>query len=227
MSLLFGIPMLLVGIVLMVIGQKPVELANGLTNLHSGFFSPVMAFEFIRSPEEVTQFFNVPSPNAYRLEFLWVNSIDYLFMFFYATFLGFTGLGIAKETKVQVLWISVILGILVFGADMLENIIMQSIVSAHFEGKALTGSYFGNLYFFTWLKWGSLATIFLIFSGYFSSKKWFGKIISWIALFNFVIAIGAFFHRSLLNEIMGLTTMLTFVFIFIHNVRFKSTRLNQ
>jgi hypothetical protein len=94
-SLLFGFPMLLIGIVLMLIGNKAEN------NLPEGFFTPVIAFEFIHNAEEVTQFFNVASPNTYRIGFMLGNNIDYFFMFFYAAFLGFTGLGIIARNQAQ------------------------------------------------------------------------------------------------------------------------------
>jgi hypothetical protein len=214
-SLLFGFPMLLIGIVLMLIGNKAEN------NLPEGFFTPVIAFEFIHNAEEVTQFFNVTSPNTYRIGFMLGNNIDYFFMFFYAAFLGFTGLGIIRETKLKILWLPVALTVIIFLADLFENLTMGSIISLHFQNQTIAESYFGNLNFFTWLKWGSIAAVIFMFSSYFIRQNWLGKTIAIFALANLVIAIIAFLQRSVLNEVMGLLTVLLFTLIFVHHARFK------
>jgi hypothetical protein len=214
-SLLFGFPMLLIGIALMILGNKAEN------NLPEGFFTPVIAFEFIQSPAEVAAFFNVVSPNTYRIDFMLGNNIDYFFMFFYAAFLGFTGLGIIRETKMKILWLPVVLTIIIFLADLFENITMGSIISLHFQNQPISSSYFGNLNFFTWLKWGSIAAVIFMYSSYFIRQKWLGKSIAILAVINLFVAIAAFLHRSVLNEIMGLLTVLLFTLIFLHHARFK------
>ncbi len=218
-SLFFGVPMLLIGIVLMFINPS----AEG--NLVNGFFTPIYAFEFIQSPLEVSNYFKVGNPIQYRNDMMLGNNIDFLFMFFYSAFLGFTGLGMLKESKEKILWIPITLTIFMFFADLLENMTIASIISNHFSDLEITSSYFGNLKFFAWIKWGSIATVLLIYGGYFFQRNIFAKTIGAIALINFVVAAIAFFNRSIFNEIMGNLTVLLFLLVFIHNVSFKKNKL--
>lgn len=214
-SLLFGIPMLILGLVLMFTNPT----AEG--NLAEGFHTPIIAFEFIQSVPEVSKYFKVESPNGYRNAMMLGNNLDFLFMFFYSAFLGFTGLGILKQTKEKALWLPIMLTIVMFFADLLENMTIASIIANHFNGEVITASYFGNLKFFTWLKWGSIDAVILMYSSYFLQQKKLVKVIGVIAIINFLVAIAAFFHRSVLNEIMATMVILLFVMIFIHNVAFK------
>ncbi|MEZ5009006.1 MAG: hypothetical protein R2753_12715 [Chitinophagales bacterium] len=214
-SLLFGIPMLILGLILMFTNPT----AEG--NLAEGFFTPIIAFEFIQSVSEVSKYFEVESPNGYRNSMMLGNNLDFLFMFFYSAFLGFTGLGILKETKEKALWLPIMLTIVMFFADLLENMTIASIIANYFNGEDITASYFGNLKFFTWLKWGSIAAVILMYASYFLQRKKLVKVIGVVAIINFLVAIAAFFHRSVLNEIMATIVILLFVMIFIHNVAFK------
>lgn len=214
-SLWFGIPMVLVGIVLLFTNP----LAE--SNLVAGFVTPVVAFEFIQSFDEVAQFFQVENVNTYRNDMSLGNNIDFLFMFFYSVFLGFTGFGILKVTKTKALAFPIALSAVVFLGDLMENMTMASIISSYFEHQSIPQSLFGNLKFFTWLKWGSIATVLLIYAAYFAQQQKLGKAIAFFCMANFVAAIVAFFFRGTANEVMGATTLMSFVLILVHNIRFK------
>ncbi|MCB0501294.1 MAG: hypothetical protein KDC92_16805 [Bacteroidetes bacterium] len=220
-SLLFGIPMLIMGGILLFINPR------AEANLAEGFYTPIIAFEFIQSAVEVRNYFQVEFPNIYRNDMMLGNNLDFLFMFFYSAFLGFTGLGILKETKERALWLPIVLTIVMFFADLFENLTMASIITDHFNGKVIVPSYFGNLKFFTWLKWGSIAAVLLMYSGYFWQRNKWAKIIAVVAAINFAVAIAAFFHRSVLNEIMASMVILLFLMVFIHNVTFKTRMLQS
>jgi hypothetical protein len=215
-SLLFGIPMMATAIVLQVLNPSHAG------QMIEGFRTPVLAFEFMQNAAETAGLFDVENPGMYRNDFMWGNSVDYLFMFFYSVFLGFTALGIIRETGLRILWLAVALCAIVFFADLLENITLASIVDAFFNQEELVASYYGNLHLFTWLKWGGLSVTFLLFTGYFLQRKIFGKAISLLILVNFGLSVAAFFHRSALNEFMALSVVLLFLALFVHNVSFRS-----
>ena len=105
-------------------------------------------------------------------------------------------------------------------ADLFENITMANIVTLHFQEASIGQSYFGNLSFFTWLKWGGIGAVLFMFSGYFLQKNALGKAIGVLAIINFGIAIAAFIHRSVLNEIMAALVALLFLLLFIHHISF-------
>ncbi|MCP4120682.1 MAG: hypothetical protein GY751_02890 [Bacteroidetes bacterium] len=213
-SLFFAVPMLVVAGFLQWINPT----AAGL--LPPGFHTPIIALEFIADAAEVKAFFTADNVNQLRNDFLFGNAIDYLFMFFYSVFLGFTALGIVRETGEKILWGAVALSMVVFFSDLLENVTIASIINTYFDQGALTASYFGNLHFFTWLKWGGIAAVFLMFSGYFFKKGILGKLIALLAVVNFVVAVIAFFNRSVMNEIMGMLVVFSFVLLFIHHIVF-------
>ena len=213
-SLIFGIPMLIVAGVLQWINPS----AAG--SLPEGFNTPIIALEFIRSGEEIRAFFNAANANQLRNDFLLGNSIDYLFMFFYSAFLGFTGMGIIRETGEKILWSAVVLCVIIFFSDLLENVTIASLIDVHFDGGELTGSYFGNLHFFTWLKWGGIAAVLLIYGAWFFRRNILGKVIAAVALAAFVSAVVAFFDRGVANEVMGMTVVFGFLLLFIHNTAF-------
>ena len=220
-SLFFGVAMFITSIVLQFV--NPVD----MDNLMEGFMTPVLAFEFMNSASETAALFNVEAPGIYRNDFMLGNTVDYLFMFFYSVFLGFTALGIIRETGIKILWIAVLLSVLIFFFDLLENVTMASIVAAYFNGDELVDSFYGNLQLFTWLKWGSLSAVFLLFSGYFVQRKTMGKIIVFLTLINFGLAVSAFFNRSVLNELMALSVVLLFLLLFIHNVMVRPSTTSE
>jgi hypothetical protein len=213
-SLFFAIPMLVVAGIL--------QWANPATAgiLPHGCHTPIIGLEFIASADEVRDFFTIDGVHQLRNDFLLGNAIDYLFMFFYSAFLGFTALGIARETGEKVLWSAVALSVVVFFSDLLENVTIASIINAYFDGDQLTASYFDNLHFFTWWKWGGISAVLLMFSGYFLSRGILGKVIAALAAANFIAAVIAFFHRSVMNEVMAMLVVLSFLLLFIHHVLF-------
>jgi hypothetical protein len=215
-SLFFAIPMLAIGAVLLFINPKP------LNNLPEGFHTPVLAFEFMADADETAALFDVDHPVEYRNAFTWGNAVDYLFMFFYSVFLAFTVLGAIRETGERVIWLAVALCLLVFFADMLENISMAVIVEAYFNREDLLASHYGNLKFFTWLKWGGLSVVFLMLWGYFFQRNWLGKLIAAVILANFGLSVAAYFHRSIINEWMALSVMLVFLLMVVHHALFRT-----
>lgn len=214
-SLLFGVPMFAAAVALQFINPQPMD------NLFAGFRTPVLAFEFMQQASETAMLFNVPDAVSYRNDFQLGNTVDYLFMFFYSVFLGFTAIGAIRETGERVLWLAVVLCMMVFFADMLENLMMETIVNAWFGGEDLLPGHYGNLRFFTWLKWGGLSAVFLMLSGFFLRGRLLGKVIFGLIVINFGLSVAAYFHRSVLNEFMALSIVLLFLLVFVHNLVFR------
>lgn len=215
-SLFFAIPMLIVGGILQWIGPMP----EG--QLMDGFKTTVLAFEFMQNAGETDQLFQVSNPTQFRNSVILGNTVDYLFMFFYSVFLGITGLGILKEKGERIMWLPIAICLIIFFADLLENATIASIVETYFQGGNLTASFYGNLHFFTWLKWGGIAAVFLIYAPYFYNRNWLGKVMAVLSILLLGLSIGAYLHRSVLNELMALTCVVLFVLTFVHNLIFRA-----
>lgn len=208
-AFLMGIPMLVVAGVL--------QWLNPATAgpMPEGFHTPIIALEFVADAAEVDALFGVPQANDLRNAFLLGNAVDYFFMFFYSAFLALVARGAVRETGERLLWVAVVLPVLVFFGDLLENVTLANIISAWHAGESPGASYFGNLHFFTWLKWGGIAVVLLLLAGYFVRSGLLGKAIALVALANFGVAVAAFFHRSVLNEIMALLVVFSFLLLLI------------
>ena len=88
----FGIALISCAVVLLFVNPKPEN------NLPAGFITPIIALEFIQSPQEVARFFEVSDVAAYVQGLNLGNSIDYLFMCLYSGLLFFIALGIYHNT---------------------------------------------------------------------------------------------------------------------------------
>lgn len=94
--------------------------------------------------------------------------------------------------------------------DALENFQIQNII------KDINGNielFLIYLRLYTWLKWGSLAIIFLIFGTHFlKSKKWLWGI---VAILPFCLMPFAYFSYNIINEIFAMSVVVNFLILFI------------
>jgi hypothetical protein len=212
----FGVLLLACAIALMLINPQPAD------NLPQGFFTPIIAFEFIQSPQEVQHFFEVKDPIAYGNSMLLGNWVDYGFMFLYSGLLFCIAIGIKKIEKANVLYLAMVLCFSMFVGDALENYQIFRIVTMYKYESAPLDAYLKDLNLYTWIKWGSIASVFLLFSPFFFSGNWFQKIIGFLSLTCFGWCIAAFLHHGILNEIFALNVVLVFtllvIFVFTYKV---------
>ena len=207
--------MLLIGIALNFLNPQPAD------NLFGDFITPVLAFEFMQNAEETARLFEVDDVLAYRNSFFLGNNLDYIFMFLYSAFLAITGLGILRERRERLMWIPIVLSVLIFMGDLLENATMAGIVETFINGDQIAASSYGNLFFFTWLKWGGIAAALLMYSVYFFQGAIWKKLLAGLCLAQFGLSVGAFFHRSILNELMALATIAVFIGLVVHHAAFR------
>lgn len=189
-------------------------------NLPSGFFTPVIAFEFIRSLNEVRHFFQVKDPAAYEQAMLMGNWIDYAFMCLYSFFLLCLSIGIRQLTKVNTLYLAILLCLAMLAGDALENYEIYQIILNYKSGHIEYALWLLNI--FTWLKWGSIASAFLLLSPFFFSGKLFHKLIGLLCLSSFGLGIAAYLQHGILNEIFSLNVVLVFLLLVIFALSFKS-----
>lgn len=210
-----GVLLIIVALVLMFVNPKPEN------NLPQGFFTPIIAFEFIQSPDEVNHFFDVANNKEYIQSMLSGNWIDYGFMLLYSCLIFCVARYILKESDNKSMYLAMLFAVLMLVADALENYQIYLIVS-NFESENIS-SYLNWLSIFTWLKWSSIAASFLLFSPYFLERNLFHKTIGLICLLPFLLCIAAFIQHGILNEIFALSVVIVFVVLIIFVFMTKTT----
>ena len=191
--------------------------------LPQGFFTPIIAFEFVQTPDEVFQMFGGADPivrsemkDAMDLG----NRLDYIYMCLYSMFLALFSITCARISKDSYYYIGAALAFVVLAGDAMENVQLIGITANLTTGDI--APYLGLLHMFTWIKWGGLALIFLILFPWFFKNGLFSKIIGAFGIISFILGIGAFLHRSMVNEIFSLSIALIFMLTIIYCFTFKA-----
>lgn len=194
-----------------------------------GFFTPIIAFEFVRSQDEVKQLFGLADPGEGQLRPEAArsmiramdsgNRLDFLYMVLYASFLFFFSLVCARITGQKLYYAASIIALAVLFADGFENIQLLSITSK--IGSQDFGKELKALHMFTWFKWGGISLVFLILAPYFSKGGLYSKLTAGAGLLSFAISVLAYFNRSVFNELMGLSVALMFLMMIIYCLTYK------
>lgn len=187
-------------------------------SLPRGFITPIIAFEFIESSEEIYQLFgkeNSPERDAMVEAMNRGNRLDFIYMIFYSSFLFFFAIQCARETGMRICYLGALLALIVLAGDFLENLQLLGITS-----KLASGSFEGELMalkIFTWQKWGGIATIFLILVPYFIKGNLYAKIMALWGLGVFFTGVMAYLKRSVVNEIFALSVAVMFLLMIVYS----------
>jgi hypothetical protein len=186
-------------------------------SLPEGFITPIIAFEFIQSPDEVFQMFggaDLAVQNKMVDAMDLGNRLDYVYMCLYSMFLLLFSTTCAKIAKKPYYYAGAVIALAVLAGDAMENIQLLGITENLSTGDI--EPFLGLLYLFTWIKWGGLALVFLILSPWFFKGGLFSKTIGALAIVSFILGIAAFLHRSIINEIFALSVALMFILMIIY-----------
>lgn len=194
-------------------------------NLTQGYSTPIIAFEFIDFPAAVQFFFEVKNPTAYKNSMLLGNKIDYLFMIVYSAFLFFIARGLYAIFKLKILYLAMIFCVLMWIGDAFENFQIYNIIQNYKTTNIQQN--LDWLHLFTWLKWSSIASTFLIFAPFIWKLNTFGKTISIVGVLCFCLAIIAFFIGGIWHEIFALSVSITFLLLTIFVFLFKTNSAIQ
>ena len=193
----------------------------------NGFFTPIIAFEFVQSQSEVYRLFGV-ADSADQLSMTqsmiramdFGNRLDYIFMVLYSSFLFFFSFVCAKNTGQRYYYAGSMMAVIILVFDALENIqllrITAKITSQNF-GKELS-----LLHCFTWMKWGGITVVFLILAPYFFKGRTYSKVIAAIGISSFILSVLAYLNRSVLNELLGLSVALMFLLMIVYSFIYKT-----
>ncbi len=188
-----------------------------------GFFTPIIAFEFVQSQSEVYQLFGLPdSPDQLSMikAMDFGNRLDYIYMVLYTSFLFFFSFVCAKNTGQRYYYAGSMLSFVILVADALENIQLLRItakITSQDLGKELS-----LLHCFTWIKWGGITVVFLILAPYFFKGRSYSKVIAAIGISSFILSILAYLNRSVLNELLGLSVALMFLMMIVYSFIYKT-----
>jgi hypothetical protein len=190
--------------------------------LPQGFITPILAFEFAISRQEIEDLFGEPQ-SEYQ-EFMVSamdlgNRLDYVYMILYSSFLFGFSITCARLSRNRRYYLAALVSILVLVGDAMENIQLLGITRKLAEGEF--EKELQLLFYFTWLKWGGLALIFLILLPYFFNGSLVAKLIALVGLITVVLAILAFFNRSVLNEIYAVSVAVMFLATIIYALTHK------
>jgi len=192
-----------------------------------GFATPIMAFEFVKSPGEVSKLFGLAPDQQSFTESMTKsmigamdlgNKLDYIYMVLYSSFLFFFSFVCAKNTGQKRYYAGSMMAVVILVSDIFENVqllsITSKIASLDFEREL------SLLHGFTWMKWGGITIVFLILAPYFLKGRIYSKFIAVTGISSFILSVLAYFNRSALTEQMGLSVALMFImmiaFCFIH-----------
>ena len=161
-----------------------------------GFTTPIIAFEFLQTNQEVIQFFGADSPE--RTE--WIekmelgHQVDSLYLVVYGLFLAVWGWYAVKTTSNKLCYVVLLLAGLASVSDALENAQLVAIC-AKIETGVFTEE-LDRLYLFTWLKWGSLTFALVSLMPYLYKHSRLGRVISTIGVMTVIACLFAFLGRS-------------------------------
>jgi len=188
-----------------------------------GFFTPVIAFEFVQSQSEVRKLFGLPdAPDQFSMvrAMDFGNKLDYIYMALYASFLFFFSIVCAKITGQKYYYAASFLSVVILIADAVENIqllqITAKIIHQDFAKELCL------LHWFTWIKWGGITVVFLILSPYFFKGRIYSKFIAVTGISCLILSVFTYFNRSVLNEMMGQSIALMFVMMIVYSFIYKT-----
>jgi hypothetical protein len=180
--------------------------------LPGGFFTPIIAFEFIRAPQEVMDLFGQagsPEQQGLARAMNLGNRIDFLYMVLYTAFLFVFCRRAAFIRERKVYYMGCILTPVILAGDFLENLQLLGITSR--LGSGGFEHQLALLKVFTWQKWGGITLIFLILLPYFLQGGTLPRIIAACSAAAACLCAPAFFHPGLANELFSLSVAIVFL----------------
>jgi hypothetical protein len=189
-----------------------------------GFSSPIVFFEFIQSPVEITDFFGLTDYDFNSEKFIGEmdqgNHLDFVFAFIYSTFFFFFFKRLAEESAQNWYKAGMFLALLAFVGDVFENVQLLGI-TANLQSGELE-NHIKLLAIFTWLKWGSLAFGFAIFGLWLMKLEGVLRLMGYVAWIPLVFGIMAFMRRGVMNELFTRSISILFFVAISYCFMYKS-----
>ncbi|MCB1165001.1 MAG: hypothetical protein KDK33_02535 [Leptospiraceae bacterium] len=237
-TIIAGIILLILAIIIQLFSPKGMK-------LQEGFSTPIIAFEFVRTPEQVYSLFGLeikphqpvercdefPSRSQYWITAMdAINQLDAPFMLIYSGFIAFLAAFRFGKQKRRLLYAVLGLAATAFVFDLLENIALLSIADAlkycknwspiHNEPEQIR-SWLQTLVIATHVKWAAIPLSFALMqwaeepSGF---RKWARRVNTALAVSALIAWVIAIPFPGIANEILGATVSLCFLLGFIEAV---------
>ena len=186
-------------------------------SLPAGFFSPVIAFEFARTPAEVVALFSrggVVDP-ALAAAMDRGNGLDFVFLLLYAGFLATAAPHVVpKEPARRV----TTLALLAASADAVENLQLLSLTGRLDAPETMHGPLLW-LAAATWLKWGALTAALALVARHRGDTSRVAYLSGLAAAASISTAVMAWLTHSVLNELWALLLTAQFLLLWITVLR--------
>jgi hypothetical protein len=186
--------------------------------------SAILLFEFAKIPADVLNIFYeggfdhrlIKAVNA-------ANAVDFLFFSAYSVFLLSLLYKMYKQTAQSVYYYALLLPVIIFAADFLENIQMYIIADS-----LIDGGFENNLTFlqiFTYTKWLGIAAVILAVAWFaFQTKRLSGYILSVLLVFPFVFGLAALISANInLEMLFANSIVLSFGIIIAYSFLYEET----
>lgn len=190
--------------------------------LAEGFSTPIIALEFMDNINDLVAFFDISTVQHLKESLRIGNQLDYAFMTLYGLFAICVGILIYIETQIKAIWLSIPLVILIVVSDVFENLNIAEILSIQELQNA--NLLLEQLQIFTWLKWGGLSALMLLFSVYFLQGSWWKILMGIFLLSSICFYCAAYFLRGIYCELFSLSIMLNFVLLLFFSIFWSSPR---
>lgn len=198
-------------------------------SIAEGFFTPIIAFELARSPDDLTFLMgSSESASMMRQQFYDGITWDMLFPFLYG---GFIFLLLVKALRIEAdsqQWttkLGVVSAATIPFFDVAENAAMLQILNALSAQGAIMPRFLQHLQLTTWLKWLAIGIAFGMLMLHFYTQARTQKTTKHIASMLvsglcFCVTLAAFFTlHPLLGELMALSVVLCIAFFLVTNSR--------
>lgn len=205
-----GIAVILVSIILMAVNPPKA------VRLPGGFFTPVVAFEFIKTESEVYDLFghdDTPARAGLVREMEVGTYVDFFYMAVYSLFLLLVAFTCRRLTGERWFLSGSFIVLFILLSDFGENIQLLAVMSRLSSGGF--GAELVRLNYLTWAKWGGLTCLFISLIPFFRRSGGLGRSISLISFLSAIIGAMAFLHRSFLNEVYVLSIAVIFIMVII------------
>jgi hypothetical protein len=213
---ILGLGAVVMTLLLSAVGPRPVD------PLPAGFITPVLAFEFATTEDEVAALFapvGQPAGDVVRIAMDGVNRLDFIYIALYGGCLLAFSLVCYRLTGQRVYLLAAGLAVGIMAADVLENVQLLAITRE--LGARPIDDRLARLRLFTWLKWGGLALWFSIMRFYFRHTGRFGRFVGWVSVFPLLLGIASFTLPGLMSELFALSIGLLFLLLTLYAWSFR------
>lgn len=216
---IIGICVIMTSMILLVIfpGRGP--------KLPEGFITPIIAFEFMRTPQEVMDLFGqTGSPGGQDLvrAMNLGNRVDFLYMVLYSAFLFVFCQRAAFITERKGYYLGCFLTPVILAGDFLENLQLLGITSR--LGSGGFEHQLALLKVFTWQKWGGITLVFLVLLPFFLQGGILSRAIAACSAVAACLCAAAFIHPGMANELFSLSVAVVFLLMISYSFLYQHPR---